>query len=464
LALGQTILGMNEKQRLAAKKLAEAAEKGVAGWGGELSKIELEIESEKAAMGARLMTNRLGRLPPETGGPKACPWCGRKVRVRRRDVPRTFRTMSGEHTYSRNYHHCEKCGKGFYPMDKFLGLPEHGELSTEVEKRVADFGINDGFEFGAERWNFLFPQMPISSNQVRQTMERLGRSAEESKPTILQGALLAPPETEANVLYVMNDGGMVPMLHGEWNEVKLGVLFRDDNHLSGREAKRGVITRARYVAVLGEQEQFKAELREALDVECASAARRVVWLADGALGNWSLASVLAPRAIQILDFQHAIEHGVGCARILLGEGNPYLPLWQERIDTMLKSGQLRSIVAELIECAALVSNPFEKKAINNLVRYYFHNRHRMKYDRFLRLGFLIGSGVVESAHRHVIQQRMKRAGQHWSLQGGSRMARLRAAYRTGGPHRFYASVHWAQRVSAQAGALLRPQKRRASNR
>ena len=40
----------------------------------------------------------------------------------------------------------------------------------------------------------------------------------------------------------------------------------------------------------------------------------VIWLADGAKGNWSLASLLCPRAIQILDWFHAIEHAANCAK------------------------------------------------------------------------------------------------------------------------------------------------------
>ena len=67
----------------------------------------------------------------------------------------------------------------------------------------------------------------------------------------------------------------------------------------------------------------------------------------------------------------------------------------------------------------------------------------MQYSRFRELGLPVGSGLVESAHRHVLQARMKRAGQRWSLVRGRRMARLRAAYRTAGARRFHSALREA---------------------
>ncbi|MCK9988963.1 MAG: hypothetical protein AzoDbin1_05435, partial [Azoarcus sp.] len=41
-------------------------------------------------------------------------------------------------------------------------------------------------------------------------------------------------------------------------------------------------------------------------------------MAQGATGNWTLADQLCPDAVQILDWHHAVEHGVDCAKELLG--------------------------------------------------------------------------------------------------------------------------------------------------
>ncbi|KJU85590.1 hypothetical protein MBAV_002214 [Candidatus Magnetobacterium bavaricum] len=44
--------------------------------------------------------------------------------------------------------------------------------------------------------------------------------------------------------------------------------------------------------------------------------------------------------------------------------------------------------------------------------YYRKNSSRMKYGEYRREGFDIGSGVIESAHRIVVQTRMKQSDMH----------------------------------------------------
>ena len=50
---------------------------------------------------------------------------------------------------------------------------------------------------------------------------------------------------------------------------------------------------------------------------------------------------------------------------------------------------------------------------------------RMRYDEYLRLGYGIGSGAVESAHKQVVHARMRQAGMRWSEAGARRLLALR---------------------------------------
>jgi len=49
----------------------------------------------------------------------------------------------------------------------------------------------------------------------------------------------------------------------------------------------------------------------------------------------------------------------------------------------------------------------------------------MRYDEYLRLGYGIGSGAVESAHKQVVQARMRQAGMRWSERGARHLLALR---------------------------------------
>lgn len=457
------------KRERAAEYLARAVKEGME-QKCLLSQMELQNEEDARQLKQERMDQKLASLPPEK--PKAsCPRCGASVRVRAKEVERTFTSMSGSHTIRRNYHFCEACKEGFFPRDEFLGLPREGDVSIELEKRLADFLVNDVYEMAEARWNFLFPALKVSQNQFRQVAKRLGLRVEECNQELLQSALLPPSEQRSKTLYVMNDSGMVPTREG-WRATKVGAFFREENHVSSREEKRGILSTARYVAHLGNQEDFTAQMQAALRIENVVPAHQLVYLADGALENWNLASALSPNAIQILDWYHAIEALMRCGKALLGEQDAEgLGRWEVTCRHLLSSGRIDELINQLMSCLELTTTEEQLRALNDTVGYVRNNQSRMRYDRYLAAGLLIGSGPVESAHRHVIQVRMKRAGQRWSERGARQMARMRAAYRTAGPERFYDSIHWAHRETRRSAGQLaalynsrKPPRRVASNR
>ena len=98
--------------------------------------------------------------------------------------------------------------------------------------------------------------------------------------------------------------------------------------------------------------------------------------------------------------------------------------WLEEQKQRLKADGVEQVVEDLKKIVA--NTPEADKALKNVIRYYESNMDRMKYGTFLEKGYLIGSGAIESAHRNVIQQRLKLSGQRWSIQGAQRIANLRA--------------------------------------
>jgi hypothetical protein len=412
-----------------------------------MTDIELAAEKLKGETGGPSLASMLARMKPEKPTGKACPRCGKRTPVKARDRERTVRSLSGPVTVRRNYHYCEVCKYGFYPVDRLLDLPEEGELTSEMEKRVLDFGINDVYGECAARWSLHYPE-PISDNLLRRVVTRVGAQCESADQGRLQEQLKPRAQAAADVLVVETDGSMLPIRGEEpWKEAKVGVVYRHDV-----KERAPVPSSARYVTVVGGQGEFAPVLEEALEVEDIDKCGNVVWLGDGAACNWRLADQLAPDATQILDWHHAVEHAVDCGKVLLGEDSPWLPLWQRRAEQLLAAGNADKLIAELTACSSAIEPRRRDKAeafaaIDDLVRYYTNNAERMEYDHFRARGYPIGTGAVESAHRHVLQTRMKRAGQHWALRNARRMARLRAAYRTAGAATFYESIRRAARDS-----------------
>lgn len=199
---------------------------------------------------------------------------------------------------------------------------------------------------------------------------------------------------------------------------------------------------SRYVAYWGGQDGFRDKVRAALRAERSMRYQEMVWIADGARGNWNLCGDLAVQVTEVLDWTHAIENGMKCGRELLGERSVLLPVWKTRIEQLLGAGQTEALIAELMDCMELCTDE-QLEALNQIVGYYRYNASRMNYPKYRRRRIPIGSGRVESAHRHVLQSRMKLAGQHWSDENGRRMVELRALYRTVGSHRLHEVINRA---------------------
>jgi hypothetical protein len=66
-----------------------------------------------------------------------------------------------------------------------------------------------------------------------------------------------------------------------------------------------------------------------------------------------------------------------------------------------------------------------QEALVKLIRYYTNNASRMRYDEYLRLGYGIGSGSIESAHKQLVHARLRQAGMRWSEVGAQRLLALR---------------------------------------
>ena len=62
----------------------------------------------------------------------------------------------------------------------------------------------------------------------------------------------------------------------------------------------------------------------------------------------------------------------------------------------------------------------------SIINYYTTNAHRMDYQQYKNIGAgIIGSSAIGSAHRTVVQKRMKQSGQRWSNKGAQNMHNLK---------------------------------------
>src|SRR5881394_587991 len=94
---------------------------------------------------------------------------------------------------------------------------------------------------------------------------------------------------------------------------------------------------------------------------------------------------------------------------------------------MLRSDPMPTwkVVESLEEHLEPVGTPEEEAPVRNGYRYLTNRMDCLDYPRALKLGLPIGSGMIESGHRHVLHARLKKAGTAWLREHADQIAHLR---------------------------------------
>ncbi|MCP4147269.1 MAG: hypothetical protein GY757_05915 [bacterium] len=97
----------------------------------------------------------------------------------------------------------------------------------------------------------------------------------------------------------------------------------------------------------------------------------------------------------------------------------------KKIKQLMKENQVPVVIELLNPFAEPVSAPDEKAPVRCRIRYITNRPGQFDYKGALEKGLPIGSGEIESAHRYVIQERLKIAGAWWKEDNAQNMLSLR---------------------------------------
>ena len=162
-------------------------------------------------------------------------------------------------------------------------------------------------------------------------------------------------------------------------------------------------------------------------------AKPLVYLSDGQEALWDARREWLPeRAVDILDLLHVTPRLWQAAHAFHKEGSPQAEAFvRERLLRLLQ-GKAAGLIRGLREMATKRGLAGAKRAaITAVCGYLEANRGRMRYDVYLREGYPIASGVIEGACRHLVKDRLERAGMHWTVAGAQAMLDVRSVYVSG---------------------------------
>jgi hypothetical protein len=299
--------------------------------------------------------------------------------------------------------HLLACG-----LDKFA-------ISHRLQSVICLTGQSQVFEDGEKLLRELMG-IEMSGKQIQRVSEHYGNKIEaletSEHPTV--PPLLGKNNEKA---YVMIDGSMLFTREEKWKEIKLGRIFCATNRIAVQPT-RTELTKSQYVSHLGGHKEFQEKMDRYIEPY-----QHKIIIADGAKWIWNWVEDSHPKAVQILDYFHAVEKISEFAATQWSDKNERTK-WINTQEAFLLNDQVDQVISILQNIES--TNSKAEILRTSTLRYYQNNKNRMYYKTYKNAGLLIGSGAIESAHRNIVQQRLKLSGQRWSIYGAQQIVNLRA--------------------------------------
>ncbi len=286
----------------------------------------------------------------------------------------------------------------------------------------------------ASRELAFFTGVQVSEGAVRHLTEQAGATYMRLQDEQAASLLKERPESPAGpMLQLMSvDGAKIPVVGGEWREVKTVALGVVHEPVEERGEQVVHTSELSYCSRMLESEHFQRAALGEMHRRGVETAGQVCAVSDGA--DWIPKFVDYHRAdaVRILDFAHAMEYvadaGQAAHEHLSCPGVPAsqeeraklkqlrFERWLSKQRKELKDGEASKVLDELERLRSLMQQANADGAVDTIgksLKYLTQRGAMLAYATFQALGYPIGSGSVESANKLVVQSRMKGPGMRW---------------------------------------------------
>jgi hypothetical protein len=377
-----------------------------------------------------------------------CEKCGTRLQSKG-FAERQIVCILGKIRWERRVGRCPKgCKIGqVAPLDEELEIKPYQQTSVEVKKIGSTLAVFVAYETAASLMKQIIG-IEVSSSTIWQWVQISGKQAmewlEKEIVEMAQGQMPKAEQIEeiAQLPIIMGaDGVMVgfrpnggsPKGKTIWAEVKIAIIARlkKQTNRVGQIVER--LTQRRLVAVLGNIDDLGKALTLEAHKQAITQASTVVWLSDGARGLWRLfAENFSHLAIGVLDFYHSSQNLWKAISVCLDAESLEAKELFISSRHKLRHGEQNQVLADIAQALELDGLPDSaKQSLMNLYLYLDKHKDHIQYQHFKEMGLPIGSGLVESACKWLIQQRFKGVGMRWSQNGFNHLLHLRLAWVNG---------------------------------
>lgn len=308
--------------------------------------------------------------------------------------------------------------QGFFPLDEELALLP-GPLTPGLHEAVVRLGARMPFRSVVQELTFL-KHVTTTEATVRRHTESAGAAYvafQTDEAARVERTTPLPPQGAVRQL-LSADGAMVPLLHGEWAEVKTVVIGAIQPPVLEHGEAVVHTTNLSYFSRLADHVTFSHLATVETQRRGTEGADLVCAVSDGAEWIQGFIDVQRHDAVRILDFSHAAGYVAQVGQAVWGEGTPEFKAWLTTTLHALKHDSPAMVLQTLrdmqheLEGGAVSPETLDR--VGTAVNYLDKRRAQLEYRQFQAAGYPIGSGSVESGNKVVVQARLKGAGMHWA--------------------------------------------------
>lgn len=324
------------------------------------------------------------------------------------------------------------------PFSDSAGV-ECRDCSIPLQRAITDFGADVSFTGVPiklrEHYGIDVPVSVIRAIAEKHGEVMLARQGQETD---------LPDRPGVAVLIAEMDGSLVPVV--ETAEPVAGeppIDRRKTRTLIWKEARLGLVHQPGSVTpifggTMDRVDEAGEQLWRPAIGAGAGSKTKFHCLGDGA--SWITDQVdlrFGTQAPYRIDFYHLCEYVSAAGEVIAGESKE---AWIEEKKNWLKDNRWPDVL-ESLQPYLENKNVADKDAPIRACFRYIKNRPKfLDYKSALAAGLPIGSGEVESAHRYVIQIRLKIAGAWWKIENAAKMLSLRVMRANGDWEKYWSEA------------------------
>ena len=298
----------------------------------------------------------------------------------------------------------------------------HRGCSRPLQRVVTDFGADVAFaqveDKLVEHYGIILPES---------TIRRVTKAHAQIIYTMTQIDETWPDEAGCRTVIVEMDGGMVPIVEADAAQTDR----RKGKTLQWKEAKlclahaAGSKTLSYGGTLQGDVEQAGKQL-----FGCALSAGFGKTTQGHAVGDgaeWIARQVeerFGSQGGYLVDFYHVCDYLSAAATVIHPEAGAANAWFSQQKDA-LKAGQCTDVLQSLRAHLDAGEVADGQAAVRSCHRYLSRRQDQLDYPNALANALPIGSGEIESAHRYIVQKRLKLPGSWWCPANADHMLALR---------------------------------------